>query len=447
MYFPNAFAKAFLPAVSGGTVSLASTGTTASLLGAGAGSIGFFDAKTYAALGTTAQATPFIFAQASYYATDKIGPVHGGYQESFKSKVINPKYVSRVIKVGAKAPVNHIMKVDASACTISCDTTYRLRLDVKGSPALRFLNHQIYRTLDAYSGCCNSTNDAVDPNVILLQWKDEIAGSPILAGYINPIVWNKVAATTTTGATTSSTTLPVTSATGIVAGQKVVGTGIPANTTVVSISSLNVTLSNAATVANGAAVKFYTAISTATYTPVTNSAVANVDSHLDLVGAYVDTKFGNATFTPTDFYEREPIFIYASQVDEDGNPCTSNCTTVAETQTPVQVFGLGETVVRELILSGRYLQNAYPDSFRVEQLRMREIEADPALATVNRNGLYDQVLILHNVPRFYNPSATFDNDQYLIVIYVPQGTTTTAITNFIVNSAAAAGNSISLETA
>jgi hypothetical protein len=99
-----------------------------------------------------------------------------------------------------------------------------------------------------------------------------------------------------------------------------------------------------------------------------------------------------------------------------------------------------------LILDGRYLQNAYPDSSRVDSLRMREIEADPALATVNRAALYDQVLILHNVPRFNNPTSTFDNDQYLIVVHVPTGTATTSITNFIASSASAAGNAVSLET-
>jgi hypothetical protein len=56
------------------------------------------------------------------------------------------------------------------------------------------------------------------------------------------------------------------------------------------------------------------------------------------------------------------------------------------------------------------------------------------------------VLILHNVPRFNNPTSTFDNDQYLLVINVPAGTATTSITNFIVNSCSAAGNAVSLET-
>jgi hypothetical protein len=103
MYFPNAFRKSFLPA----STTLASSGSTAALT---AGQIGFFDAKTFAAV--TAQAAPFILAQGSYFTKDKIGPVHGGYQESVKSKQINPKYVSRLIKSSAKVAKNQIVKVD-----------------------------------------------------------------------------------------------------------------------------------------------------------------------------------------------------------------------------------------------------------------------------------------------------------------------------------------------
>lgn len=438
MYFPHAFKKSFLPV----STTLAASGGTDALT---AGQIGFFDSKTFQAV--TAQATPFILAQGSYFATDKIGPVHGGYKESLKSKAINPKYVSRVIKVAAKSAKNHIMKVDATGAVINSNSTYRLRLDVKGSPALRFLNHQLYRTLDAYSGCdaVVGTTNTVDPNVVLLSWKDQINTYPTVTPLIVAKVWNKVASTTAAAAVTASTALTVASGTGIAVGQKVVGTGVAVGTVVSAVSGTSVTLSAAATIANGAALKFYAAISTETYTPVTGASIANVDAHLEIAAAYVETKFGNATFTPTDKYDLEPLFIYASYIDEDGEPCSTVAITTSDLQLPVQASGVGETVLRDLILSGRYAQNAYPDSSRVESFRMREIEADPALATVDRNALYDIVMILHSVPRFYNPSATFDNDQYLLVLYVPTGTSTTSITNFITSSCTAAGNSVSLE--
>lgn len=447
MYFPNAFKKAFLVGTNGistGAVSLQANGTTASLT---AGKVGFFNASTYAAI-TSASATPFIIAQGSYFTSDKIGPVHGGYQESVKSKTINPKYISRVIKVSAKAAKNQIIRIDEVG-TINSDTTLRLRLDVKGSPALRFLNHNLYKTLDAYTGCdaVAGTTNTVDPVLVLLKWKDQITESPILQDFLAPKVFKRAAQTTSTAASTTAV-IAVTSATGIVVGQKVTGTGVPVGTTVVSISSLNVTVSGAVNIASGAALKFFTEVATATYTVITDpTAIAATETHLEIATAYVDTKFGNATFTPTDFVEKEPLFVYASFVAESGEPCEVSNFLVSEVQAPVQVSGLGESVLREMILDGRYRQEAFSDGGHVDSLRIREIESNPGLATINRAGLYDQVMVLHNVPRFNNPSSTFDNDQYLLVINVPAGTTTTAVTDFIVNSAVAAGQAIALETA
>jgi hypothetical protein len=447
MYFPNAFRKSFLPA----STTLASSGSTAALT---AGQIGFFDAKTFAAV--TAQAAPFILAQGSYFASDKIGPVHGGYKESVKSKVINPKYISRLIKVSAKAAVNQIVKVEANACAgLACDSTIRLRLDVKGSPALRFLNHQLYQTLDAYTGCCDANNAAIDHTVALLKWADQINEEPLVKEFVQAKVWLETTASVAIDPTAGLAVISVANADAALfqPGEKVVHSSLAPNSLVLlvgaadSASSGNtrITLTqNAVSSTNGNAAIF-SAQTTAGYTPATSSLAA-VNSHMDIIAAYVDTTFGNCTFTPTDFYNLEPLFIYASVVDESGEPCKVECLTVSESQTPVQVSGLGETVLRELILDGRYLQNAYPDSSRVEHLRMREIEADPALATVNRAALYDQVLILHNVPRFNNPTSTFDNDQYLIVVHVPAGTATTSITNFIASSASAAGNAVTLET-
>jgi hypothetical protein len=71
---------------------------------------------------------------------------------------------------------------------------------------------------------------------------------------------------------------------------------------------------------------------------------------------------------------------------------------------------------------------------------MREIEADPALATINRNAFYDKIYLLHSVPRFYNPTGTFDNDQYLVEIVVPTGSTVTSLTNKVSNLLQSAGN-------
>ena len=446
MYFPHAFRKSFLPA----STTLASSGSTADLT---AGQIGFFDAKSFQAV--TAQAAPFILAEGSRFASDKIGPVHGGYKESKKSKAINPKYVSRVIKVSGKAAKNQIVKVEANACAgLACDSTIRLRLDVKGSPALRFLNHQLYKTLDAYTGCCDANNAAIDHTVALLKWADQINEALLLKDFVQAKVWLETTASVAIDPTAASATIVVANAdrASFQVGEKVVHASLAPNSIVVSVGAAdsasagnaNVVLSAAAVSSTNGNAAIFSAQTTAGYTPATSSLGA-VNSHMDIVAAYVDTTFGNCTFTPTDKYDLEPLFIYASVVDESGEPCKVECISVSEVQAPAQASGVGETVLRELILDGRYLQNAYPDSSRVDSLRMREIEADPALATVTRSGLYDQVLILHNVPRFNNPTSTFDNDQYLLVVHVPAGTATTSITNFVVNSCTAAGNAIALE--
>jgi hypothetical protein len=447
MYFPNAFRKSFLPA----STTLASSGSTAALT---AGQIGFFDAKTFQVV--SAQAAPFILAEGSRFASDKIGPVHGGYKESKKSKAINPKYISRLIKVTSDVAQNQIIKVEANACAgLACDSTIRLRLDVKGSPALRFLNHQLYKTLDAYTGCCDVNNAAIDHTVALLKWADQINEAPLLKDFVQAKVWLETTASVAIDPTSGSATIAVANADAALfqVGEKVVHASLAPNSIVVSVGAAdsassgnaNVVLSVAAVSSTNGNAAVFTAQTTAGYTPATSS-LGSVNSHLDIVAAYVDTTFGNCTFTPTDKYDLEPLFIYASVVDESGEPCKVECITVSETKAPKQASGVGETVLRELILDGRYLQHAYPDSSRVDSLRMREIEADPALATVNRSGLYDQVLILHNVPRFNNPTSTFDNDQYLIVVHVPAGTNTDSITNFIAASASAAGNAVSLET-
>jgi hypothetical protein len=396
MYFNHAFRKGFLPA----STTLRTTGTTANLT---AGEIGFFNSKTFAAQ-ASGTIVPFILAQGSYFATDVIGGNRflGGYQESVKSKTINPKYISRVIKINAATPQNQIQ--DVCVCNLECGKTYRLRLDLKGSPALRFLSHNIYKTLDAFTGCCTDdcsatcTGALVDPTIVVINWARQIVNSPTLIPMIKVTVKDFNGDTVAEQAGTSVTEIAA------------------------FIAELDAYSPSPA------------------WDPAAVGASA-LQACLTIEAAYEETKFANCTFTPTDFYELQPLLIFPSLTDETGDACNVQCIEITETQAPRQASGVGETVLRELILDGRYLQNAYPDSTRVESLRMREIEADPALATVNRNGLYDQVLILHNVPRFNNPTSTFDNDQYLLKLHVPTGTSTTSITNFVIAACNAAQGS------
>jgi len=403
MYFNHAFRKSFLGiAKAGNLLDVRTSGTTASLI---AGQIGLFDAKTFSAVGTAGTGKPFILAQGSYFTNDKIGPVHGGYQESVKSKVINPKYISRVFTTCAITPAQQIISIgwdlDAGdGFAFECGKTYRLRLDLKGSPTLRFLSHNLYRTMDAFSGCCTDdcsatcTGDPVDAACVLLKWKDQIMENPLVSQFIQAQVY-------------------------------VSDGGTPEE------------------------------VFTDSYTCNTVDP-ASVVAGLKLTVAYEDTKFGICTFTPTDHYELQPLKIFASVLDETGEPCaikpignTSTGDYVTEIQAPRQAQGVGETVIRDLILSGRYRQEAFPDSSRVESLRMREIEGNPSVTGTAgqtiRTSLFNSINILHNVPRLNNPTGTFDNDQYLLTIYVPTGIDNTAFLNTLQTVLNCAGNGIEVE--
>ncbi len=515
MYFPNAFKKVYVAAVNTGAIDLKTTGSTPALT---AGQIGLYDAKTYTAISAAGAAGTnqnFILVQGSYYSNDKIGPFHGGYKESIKSKVINPKYVSRFFKVVAKTPLNQIISIgwnqavgSSTGPAFVCGKTYDLRLDIKGSHALSFLNHQIYKTLSAFTGCCaddcnaSCTGDPVDAASVLLQYKDQINNDPFLKSFVIAQVYTKnltslaapasPSATKVAGgsltagsyfykitainangetlpstevtATTETTNLRInlawTAVTGATSYRIYRGTSSGAEnmyftSSTNSYSDISATAGTTAvvptvgTASQGDPVE----VSTDTYVPVTGDTADNVVASLQITVAYVDTIFGNCTFTVTDRYDLEPLFVYASIVDETGNPCAvrniANSSTgamVTELQTPRQASGVGETVLRDLILSESYLQNYFPDGNNVDQLRLREVIGDPSLSTVSRSGLYDQVCILHNVPRLYNPSSTFDNDQYLLVVNVPTGTTTTAFTNLVQAILDVAGNGVTLET-
>ena len=391
----------------GKSVAMVTSGSTASLT---AGQIGFFSSNGSAA--QSASSSPFMIAQGSWFTNDKIGPFHGGYTESVKSKIINPKYVTRLIKVAGVEAQNQIIEVCTS--NTECGKTYRLRLDLKGSPALRFLSHNIYRTLDAFTGCCTDdcsatcTGALVDPTTVLIKWAKQIVENPILSKFLKVEVKNFESG-----------------------DDQVIIT--QAGTSDAQIATFISDLDDYAP--------------TNAWDP-TASEASTTEACMLLEVAYVETKFGNCTFTPTDFYELMPLKILASMTDETGDPCNVQGINIDhDFQVPIQAQGVGETVLRELILDGRYRQEAYPDSSRVESLRMREIEANPGLATINRaTGIYDRLMILHSVPRFNNPTGTFDNDQYLLVFHVETGTDVSAIVNYIQDSCAAVNNPVTLET-
>ena len=185
----------------------------------------------------------------------------------------------------------------------------------------------------------------------------------------------------------------------------------------------------------------------------------SVVASFQLTGAYYQTNYGNCTFTPSDYFEIEPIFCKASLMtgdfsnDANWGTCAVHTTIntsvpnlYTELQAPVYPKGLGEQVVRELILSHRYKQDHFADSIFVDSFRMREIENQNwILDNVNRQGYYDSIALVYNIFRPQNSQAVHDNDEYVEIIYVPTGTTTTTWTTLIQSCLTAVGSPVVLE--
>lgn len=336
------------------------------------GYVGIFDAKTHRTF-TPDDCCPAYIAGSAIYANDKIGSFHGGYQETNKSKIVNPKYVSRLYSQPACSASNEVLHIGATPYTDAeaiagcqkeflCDETYSLRIDIKGSPALRFLNRNTYLTVEAYTGCCPDdavAPEAVDGTLVYIEWAKQIISSQLIAPFLKLVVIAEDG-TVLYDPTTNPNDLPG----GAVTWDQYVSPG---------------------------------------HTPGSFAGMI-------LEGAYVDTKFGDCTFQTTDFFEKEPVKIYASLVDMNGDPCTfDNVCTAYECQAK-QAEGFGEQVMRNLVLSESYRQN-----FFHSDLRIREItQGNQMLEDIDRSAQYDRLYLLHSVPRFNNPTSTFDNDRYLL---------------------------------
>jgi hypothetical protein len=404
-YFNHAFQKVFI--ASGTAVT---SGSTTALTGA-QGKFGLFDPKTFDAYNTTGGFTPgdnpkaFMLATSSIHGTDKVGPYHGGYAESNKSKMINPRYVTKFWKVEQKISTQSLTIIgktddastDACECPVfECGRTYRLRVDIKGSPALRFLNHQLYDTFDAYTGCCSNPAEPnnVDPVTVMIEWAKQILEHPFLSQFISPTVIYSLDA----GSTWET-----------------------ALTTVEQMDD---------------------------YIPVTVAGdIADVCVGIELLGAFVDTNssvntvFGDCSFKPTDHFEKEPIQIYASFVNDLDDICQHSSLCVTQAQLGQQGEGYGETIIRELILSESYAQNYFSCNPRIREITL----GDDVFGAITRTAKYDVYYLQHSVPRFNNPTGTFDNDQYLLKLVIPAGANPQMddLAAWIIGNCEAAGNDVS----
>lgn len=418
--FPYAFPKTLI--LSG---SVATTGESGDLT---AGQFGLFDKNTHVAVTTgNASSHPYVYAAVgSYYSVDAIGNTPlGRLKESRKTVGINAKYVTKFYKKTAVAAANHIIKIGgtAGALAFEADKTYNLRVEAKGSQALRVLNRHMYKHVPFFTGCstidCVSGCDKefVDPVVVLKGWSDYINNDPLLSKFVASTVYTETAVTTVASDTDADTTVVVASGTNIAVGQLVTGNGIYPNTFVTNVSGTTITLSKATAVLTGSQVIKFNTLVDGTYVPSANSTTASdVVTFMVLSAGYTDTTFNDCSFNPYDFVQAEPLILYASIVDSEGNPCSdgpkvnSNVgQNTAEIQAPVQPEGLGEKVIRDLILSMEY------DGIHFNtDPRKREIEKDPSLTAVDRTHLFTRYYLQFHVPTHMNPNNTVASNQYLV---------------------------------
>ena len=81
------------------------------------GYIGWFDASTNLSVVSPSSCCNLYLAGSAIYSNDKIGPLAGGYQETNKSKMINPKYVSRFYSMAPCLPQNNVIHVGSTYWT------------------------------------------------------------------------------------------------------------------------------------------------------------------------------------------------------------------------------------------------------------------------------------------------------------------------------------------
>ena len=457
-YFNHAFNKTFIA-----DSTLATAGTATSALTAG--QVALVSDATWASValpGAPGIGALGYVVQGSFYTKDTIGnnPGHGGYQESVKSKGINPRYITRLWQANCQTATQATASLSLGSACAPCGKTQFMRIDVKGSPALRFLNHNAYAIADSANVCCIDGQEFIDPTLILGVMAEMALSDPLIKPFVaegdlmgveTATLSGGVGYSVTTGAASATTTVSPAGGSGAkiniltVSGTGViltfsyasVGKGYAIGdvlTVVDSGSTTDATLTVTAVTAGGIITNSTNAAGAVTqgvytiaqaqgkatsgnYVPSTDpNGTVKVTATVEFVGAYVDTVFGNCSFDTRDHYNAEPVEIIVSELDETGNPC-NDCGVATQTPGSMQQTQ-GEEVVRELIMSERYRQSPYNQGNK-DSARFREIEmSDELLSSVDRSATYKGYYIQHSVPRFNNPSGVFDNDQYVYKVYV-----------------------------
>ena len=414
-YFNHAFSKAFYVK----THNQTTTETTADLGGGGAlGEFAIVDSgyKVLNALGVAGHAGGFYLAQSSFQINDKIGnnPGHGGYAESHKSKMIMKKYISDMWitecnnETAGTAEII-IKPTAANKSCFPCGSDPIFRVDIKGTAALRLLNHNAYASLsgslpmlkenqltenqstpgstvtvpaNGVDMCCvEQTTDKVGiaPSIVAANLRDQFNNDPILSQF-------------GTATLTQS-----------------VGGGAYAAPTV---AQENAIYSGGAAGINGNGTWLETTLYKVTITLKTSCEL--------------QTQFSACSFDTRDFYLLGGLKVMVDLQDEVGNPCVACQGFVLESSTDFkQRRTSSDTAINDILLTENYRQSPYNQGNR-DSSRFREQEGMSGIigelgrdATTSAcNGAFRVYHLIHNVPRFNNPTGVFDNDQYHYKVYM-----------------------------
>jgi|TARA_R100000081_G_scaffold25836_1_gene11450 hypothetical protein len=184
-YFNHAFNKTFVVG------SVAGAGVATSALASGQLALVNGDAWTSVAAGGGAPLIPegalAYLVQGSFYSKDSIGnnPGHGGYKESVKSKGINPRYITDLWRGNCSVASKATAKLCLASDCAPCGKTQFARIDVKGSPALRFLNHNAYAIGDSSNVCCVDGQEYLDPALVLAKMMEQLIGNGLAKDDVN----------------------------------------------------------------------------------------------------------------------------------------------------------------------------------------------------------------------------------------------------------------------
>jgi hypothetical protein len=161
-------------------------------------------------------------------------------------------------------------------------------------------------------------------------------------------------------------------------------------------------------------------------TPVADRKVG-----IRVTAGYVDKKFGDCSFQPTDYYNSEPVKMEVSLLQEDGDRCdAAQWPSVLQTKVGRIARQSGEWVVRESIMkTDAYLNHI--KQFSLEP-RMREAFDMQLLGQVDRNAYYKLYYITFTASYKRNFRKSNVGEKFTAVFAI-KSTDTATITAFETN--------------